>query len=212
MAHRPSAEDRTVVVADRAARGVGPHEQEAVRAELLVGPLRLQPVAGLAAVVGLLVVLVVVLVLGRDQAVLEDAVEVGLDVVGREQVVVLVLLLLAGARPALGAGGRRVVGVVLVLVLVDLLVVDDLDVVVLVVEDERRPRRSSSSSASGSASRSLGLLLDAPPSGSSGVISSSSSAAIRALSPRSSSAAHLTGRVRGRSLGVGARHRPRRRS
>ena len=57
-----------------------------------------------------------VFVLGRDEAVLEDPVEVGLDVVGREQLLVLVLLLLAGAP--LGARRRCLVGLVLVLFLV----------------------------------------------------------------------------------------------
>ena len=95
--HGRSAEDRAGVVADRAAGGGGADEEEAVRAQLLVGPLGLQPVAGLAAIVGLVLVVFVVFVLGGDEAILEDPIEIGLDVVGRQQLLVLVLLLLAGA-------------------------------------------------------------------------------------------------------------------
>ena len=60
-----------------------PDEQEALRAQLLVGSLRLEAIARLAAVLGLfLLVVLVVVVLGGDEAVLEDAIEVGFDVVG----------------------------------------------------------------------------------------------------------------------------------
>ena len=113
-------EDRAGVVLDRAAGGVGTHEQEAARAERLVGALGLQPVDRLTTVVdGALLVLVVLLVLGGDHAVLEDAVEVGLDVVGGDEVVVVVLFLLlgAGALALAGPDGGVGLGVVVVVVL-----------------------------------------------------------------------------------------------
>src|SRR5262245_18061079 len=70
-----SAEDRAVVVLDGTSGRVRAHQQEAARAERLVGPLGLQPVQRLAAVVdGTLLVIVVVLVLGSDHPILEDPV------------------------------------------------------------------------------------------------------------------------------------------
>ena len=130
----------TGVVAHGTARGSGPHEQEAGRAQLLVGALGLQPVAAVGAVVGLVLLVVVVVVLGGDETVLEDAIEIGLDVVGREQLVVLVLLLLAGDARRVRVVGRLpvVVGLVVLLVLGLLgglvVVLVDLDEDVLVVE------------------------------------------------------------------------------
>jgi hypothetical protein len=109
-----SGEDRAGVVLDRAAGGGRPHEEEAARAERLVGALGLEAVDRLAALVDLRLLLVLVLlVLCRDHAVLEDPVEVGLDVVGGDEVVVVVLLLVLGALAL--AGADRLLGVVVVL-------------------------------------------------------------------------------------------------
>src|SRR5690606_28801018 len=114
-----SSEHRAGVVLDRASRSGRAHEQEAAGAQDLVGSLRLEPVDDLAALVGdrdVLVVLVL-LILDGDHPVLQDPVEVGLHVVGSEQIVVVVLVLVLGAL-ALAGANRRLTLVVLVLVLV----------------------------------------------------------------------------------------------
>src|SRR5215470_4598917 len=92
-------------------------DQEARLADELVGLLRLDAARAVAPVVGLgHLVLVVVLVLGLGgDAVLEDGVEVGLDVVGVGLLLLVLLLLVVtggGAaglgRGGLGRGGRGV--------------------------------------------------------------------------------------------------------
>src|SRR5690606_7415561 len=103
------AEDRAGVVFDRAAGSGAAHEQEAVGAQLLVGTLRLEPVDRLAAAAlaldgDLLVLVVVVVLVARDHAILEDPIEVRFDVVGREQLVVVLLLFLALALASTGGG------------------------------------------------------------------------------------------------------------
>src|SRR5262245_19057039 len=92
-------------------------DQEARLADELVGLLGLDAARAVAPVVGLghlVLVVVLVLRLGGD-AVLEDGVEVGFDVVGIDVLVLLLLLLVvagAGAaglgRGGLGRGGRSV--------------------------------------------------------------------------------------------------------
>src|SRR5215212_154709 len=117
---RGSVEDRAVVVLDGAPWRVGAHEEEAAGAERLVGAFGLQPVERLAAVVDRsFLVLVVLLVLGGDHAIFEDPVEIGFDIVGRQQVVVVVLLLFLGL-PLPNARGAF--GVVLAVVLGNLFV------------------------------------------------------------------------------------------
>src|SRR4051794_13114118 len=108
---QPSAEQRALIVADRASRGVLPDEEEAARAELLVGPLGLQAVAGLGAVLRLLVILVALLV-GRDEAILQDGVEIRFDVVGGDDVVIVVVLARGDRTPS-----RTVLVLLLVLLL-----------------------------------------------------------------------------------------------
>ena len=79
-------------------------DQEAGLAHELVGLLGLDAARAVAPVVGLgdlVLVLVLVLGLGGD-AVLEDGVEVGLDVVGVDVVVVLLLLVVVGRLAGLG--------------------------------------------------------------------------------------------------------------
>src|SRR5215210_9167281 len=123
---RGSVEDRAVVVLDRAPRRVGAHEEEAARAQRLVGAFGLQPVERLATVVDRsFLVLVVLLVLGGDHPILEDPVEIGFDIVRRKQVVVVVLLLflrlpLANPRGALGV----ILGLVLGNLLLELVLFD----------------------------------------------------------------------------------------
>src|SRR5437868_695544 len=117
-----SVEDRAVVVFDRAPRRVGPYQEEAAGAERLVRTLGLETVERLAAVVDRsLLVFLVLLVLGGDHAVLEDSVEVGLDVVRRQQVVVVVLVLFLGLALT---DASRTLGVVVVGFLLDDFVVE----------------------------------------------------------------------------------------
>src|SRR4051794_2302688 len=113
---QPSAEQRALIVADRTSRGVLPDEEEAARTELLVGPLGLQAVARLGAILRLLVVLVALLV-GGDEAILQDGVEIGFDVVGGDDVVIVVVL----ARGD-GTTSRTVLVLLLVLFLLDCVV------------------------------------------------------------------------------------------
>ena len=103
--------------------------EEARLAHELAGPLGQDAVDRVAAVVDLdLLVLLVVFLLGADEAVLQDRVEVGLDVVGLDEILVVVLLF----RTLLRRGDRGSV-VCLGSIVVR---VDDLDIdVVLVVED-----------------------------------------------------------------------------
>ena len=85
-----AGEDRTVVVADGTVRRGAPHEKEARRAHLFICATRLQCVAiGGPVFDFLLFVILVGLVFGRNKAILQNRVEVGLDVVGGRQVFVV---------------------------------------------------------------------------------------------------------------------------
>ena len=146
--------DQEAGLADELARLLGQHPQRAVA-----------PLVGIA---DILLVLVVVLVVGDDQPLLEDDVEAGLHVVG-VLVLVLVLLFLVFAA-SLGLDGGRafllvvffevvVLDVVMLEVVVDDgLVVDDLLVVLLEVL-EVVSSRSSGRSACSSRSRHPGRQL-----------------------------------------------------
>ena len=146
--------------------------EEAGLAHELAGALRLDPAGAVAPLLGLgRHLLLVLLLLGGGDPVLQDGVEVGLDVVG---VVLLLLLVLALVVVPLGLDrGRRVVVLVLLVVVEDRVVVlgvevelvDGQVVVVEVVLVEgvvievdgllsRSSRSSSSSSSMGSSSSS----------------------------------------------------------
>src|SRR4029079_414347 len=95
-----SAEERAVLVADEARGRRAAHEQEAGRAELFVGPLGLEAVTALAPLLGFGLLLVLVGgVLGGDEAVLEDGIQIGLDVVGVDDVLVVLLVLGGDGTP-----------------------------------------------------------------------------------------------------------------
>src|SRR5690606_26414209 len=84
-------------------------DQEAGLADELVGLLGLDAAGAVAPVVGLGRLVLVLVVLGGD-AVLEDLVEVGLDVVGVELLLVVLLVLVLGDLAGLrGRRGRDVV-------------------------------------------------------------------------------------------------------
>jgi hypothetical protein len=89
------------------------NEQEATTAQLLVSSTWLQPIAGLTLVFGLLVVLVAILVRG-DQAILQDGVEIGFDVVGGNDVLVIFVVVRTGDRLTNRTLGPLVVIIVLV--------------------------------------------------------------------------------------------------
>ncbi len=154
------------------------HQQEAAGAHELVGLLGRDALGDLGRWPGLgddLLVVVLVVVGGRD-AVLEDRVEVGLDVVGVDLVVV-VLVVVAAFWPWRARG-----------LLVGLLLVvaprrdDDLVVVAIVGERRRRPRRSSSSMSSlESSSRSSSSKSSSSIGSSSAMVSSVSSPASPAV-------------------------------
>src|SRR5690606_28665738 len=100
-------------------------DEEAGLADELVGLLGLDAAGAVAPVVGLgRLVLVLVLVVLRRDAVLEDLVEVGLDVVGVELLLVVVLLLVLGGLAGLAGRRGRDLVLLLLLVLVDDLVED----------------------------------------------------------------------------------------
>ncbi len=134
-----SGEDRAVVVADRAIRSRGLHEQEARRTQLLVLLLRHQALATLAALVSgadleLVVVIVVIVVVIGDEAILQDLVEILLDIVVVDQVVVVIVVVIVLALLALGP--RRLVGGIVIVIISSSSSTTIIVIVVIVDDDE----------------------------------------------------------------------------
>ena len=113
--------------------------QEARLADELARSLGLDAVDRITPVVDLQLLFVLVgLVVSRDHPILEDRVEVGLDVVGRDEVLVLVLVLHDGCGwpPAAGRGLGILLGFLfLVLEIGDLVVVAEAGELVVLLED-----------------------------------------------------------------------------
>ncbi len=101
-AGRSGAEDRAVVVTDRAVGRARLHEQEARWTQLFVLLFGQEPLRRLHHGLGLVLVLVVLVVLaGGDEPVLQDLVEILFDVVVGDEFVVVVVLVVIGALLAL---------------------------------------------------------------------------------------------------------------